>query len=96
MGVVAKIGARKALLRDGEWRSADPALERQLNAVTQSWIEQTGGPPLESSDPEADLARAILQQVGGAIQQHMPAHTRRSRQLYFERRQISFDFSSAS
>jgi hypothetical protein len=95
MGVLAKIGARKALLRDGEWRSADRGLERELNAATQAWIEATGGPRLESADPEADVAREVLPRVGGVVQQHMPAHAKRSRQLYFERRQISFDFSNS-
>ena len=94
MGVVVRIGARKALLREGEWRCADWKLERLLNEQTQSWIADTGGPGLEADDPEAELAHEMARRNGGVVQMHAPAHARRSRQLYFERRQFSFDFQT--
>ena len=96
MGVVVRIGFRKALLRDGRWRCANPELERELNAQTRAWIEETGGPHLESRDPEAELAREITRRAGGVVVMHTPADPRRSRQRYFEMRQYRLDFSAGA
>jgi len=96
MGVVVRIGPRKALLREGVWRCADWKLERLLNEQTQAWIAETGGPELEAEDPEAELAREMARRNGGVVQMHAPAQARRSRQLYLERRQISFDFQTGA
>ena len=92
MGVVVKIGSRKAFLRQGQWRSADLRLELRLNAETDRWIGETGGPELASSDPEADVARALAKICGGAVQMHVQAHHKRSTSLYIARRQYTFDF----
>ena len=35
MGVVVRIGACKALLREGEWRCANPRLEQRLKMAPQ-------------------------------------------------------------
>lgn len=96
MGVVVRIGARKALLREGEWRCADCKLEQRLNAQTQAWITETGGPELGSEDPEAEVAREMVRRNGGVVQMHAPAHPKRSQRLYFERRQYSFDFQTGA
>lgn len=90
--MVVRIGARKALLREGEWRCADARLERRLNAQTQAWIAETGGPALGAEDPEAEVARELARRNGGVVQMHAPAHGERMRRLYFARRQFSFDF----
>jgi hypothetical protein len=96
MGVVIRIGARRALLREGEWRCADPRLERRLNAQTQAWIVETGGPALEAEDPEADVAREMARRSGGVVQMHVPAQGGRMQRLYFARRQFSFDFQNGA
>ena len=94
MGVVVRIGARKAFLREGQWRCANPELESYLNRETERWIGDTGGPALASADPEADVARTIAQLCGGFVQLHVQARPKRSVSLYFSRRQLSLDFSS--
>ena len=93
MGVVLQIGARKAFLREGQWRCSDLRLERRLNQETESWIRETGGPDLASSDPEADVAKAMARLCGGVLRMHVQAQPKRSASLYFSRRQYSFDFS---
>ena len=92
MGVVLKIGARKAFLRDGQWRCADLRIELRLNRETERWIGETGGPDLASSDPEADVASAMARRCGGVVGMHVQADPKRSASLYFSRRQYSFDF----
>ena len=92
MGVVIKIGARKAFLRDGEWRCAEPEIETSLNAHTRDWILATGGPPLESADPEADVAMEMSRRLGARVLLHSPARTKHSQRRYFALRQYSFDF----
>jgi hypothetical protein len=96
MGVVVRIGACKALLREGEWRCADARLERRLNAQTQAWIAETGGPALGAEDPEVEVAREMARRNGGVVQMHAPARGARMRRLYFSRRQISFDFQNGA
>jgi hypothetical protein len=93
MGVVLRIGARKAFLREGQWRCADPRLELRLNRETDRWISRTGGPDLASSDPEADVAQAMANLCRGVVQLHVQADPKRSTWVYFSRRQYSFDFS---
>ena len=73
MGVVVRIGACKALLREGEWRCANPRLEQRLNTQTQAWILETGGPALGAEDPEAEVAREMARRHGGVVQMHAPA-----------------------
>jgi hypothetical protein len=96
MGVVVRIGACKALLREGEWRCADARLERRLNTQTQAWILETGGPGVGAEDPEAEVAREMARRNGGVVQMHAPAHSGRMRRLYFARRQFSFNFQSGA
>lgn len=92
MGVVVKIGARKAFLREGKWRCADPRLELHLNERTDRWIGETGGPELNSTDPEADVAQTIARLCGGVVILQVQARPKRSAAMYLARRQYSFDF----
>jgi hypothetical protein len=96
MGVVIRIGARRALLREGEWRCADLRLEQRLNAQTEAWIAETGGPELGAEDPEAEVAREMARRNGGAVQMHAPAQGGRMQRLYFARRQFSFNFQNGT
>jgi hypothetical protein len=93
MGVIITIDKQKAILRDGEWRSASKALETQLNVITTSWIEETGGPGLDSSDPEMEVAREVAQRTGGHLLLQSKANTRRAARTYFARRQYRLSFS---
>ncbi len=92
MGVVIKIGGRKAFLREGKWWCADRRLELRLNEETDRWIGETGGPELNSLDPEADVARTISRVCGGSVILQAQARPKRSAALYLARRQYSFDF----
>ena len=92
MGVVMRVGARKAFLREGQWRCADTRLETRLNLETDRWIGETGGPDLGSVDPEADVAREMAKVFGGVVKMHVGGQSKRSTSLYISRRQYSFDF----
>lgn len=92
MGVVMRVGKQKAFLRDGEWRSADQALEDRLNGITQSWIEETGGPALTSSDPELEAAKVIARRAHGRILLHTPSDARVAARTWFARRQYKLAF----
>lgn len=94
MGVVLKVGRQRAFLRGGEWRCADPSLEVRLNETLQSWIEESGGPPLSSQDPEADAAREVARRMQGRILMSVPANRRQSQRDYFARRQYKLAFFS--
>jgi len=87
MGVVLSVSRQRAFLRDGEWRCADPQLERRLNQVTENWIVASGGPGLSSPDPEMEVALEISRRVGGRVLMQSPANARRSARVYFSRRQ---------
>jgi hypothetical protein len=83
MGVVVMIGRRRALLRGGEWRSPDVALERALNVEME----------LSSTDPEKDAAVEMARRFSGKVSAHAPARRRASAQIYFAKRQYRFAFS---
>jgi hypothetical protein len=86
------LGRQKAFLRDGEWRCADLALERQLNQITGDWIAATGGPGLDSPDPEAEVARELAQRTGGHVLFQTKSNARKSARIYFARRQFRLAF----
>lgn len=92
MGVIVSLRGRKALLRHGQWWSAHSALEARLNHLTEEWIQATGGPAFNSSDPERDTAREIARQAGARVLLHAPANSRRESKIYFSRRQMRFPF----
>lgn len=92
MGVILRVDRQRAFLRDGEWRSADLALEQRLNALTAKWIEETGGPGLDSPEPEMDLAREVSRRTGGRVLLQSRANQKRSARVYFARRQYKLAF----
>jgi hypothetical protein len=93
MGVIVAFGRRKAILRDGDWRSSDPALEAQLNELTRSWVEECGGPSLASTDPEKDAAIEIARRAGGRLVLHAVVGGRRSHRAWFAHRQYRLAFN---
>jgi hypothetical protein len=92
MAVMVRIQNRKAIFRHGAWICSDPAMEKNLNLALESWIEQTGGPPLGDRDPEHTAAQVVTGQMGGRILAHVPSNLKRSRAFFFERRQIRLPF----
>lgn len=94
MGVLLRVENKKAILRDGHWVSANPELEEELNRMTEDWIQQTGGPPLGSRDPESVTAKEVARRTGGRILLHTPANARSASRHYFSRRQMKLAFSA--
>jgi hypothetical protein len=93
MSVLVRIQNRKAILRFGEWRCADLEFEQTLNQATESWIQETGGPPLSDPDHEHAVAREISVRFGGRILRRLAPVSKESRSIYVERRQMRFSFS---
>lgn len=92
MGVILSLGRQKAFLRDGEWRCADLAIEQQLNLITNQWISETGGPRLDSPDPEVEAARELARRTGGRLLLQSKSNARKSARIYFARRQYRLAF----
>jgi len=92
MGVIVTVGRQKAFLRDGEWRSADRELEERLNHLTAEWIAATGGPGLDSADPESEVADEISRSTGGRVTLQSKSNAKRSARIYFARRQYKLAF----
>jgi hypothetical protein len=93
MSVLVHIGNRKAILRRGEWMCADTQLESLLNTTTKTWIQETGGPPIQDRDHERTVAREITRRLGGRIALRIPSSPKRSAQIYISHRQLELDFS---
>lgn len=92
MGIVVSIRRTKAFLRDGTWRCCEADLESALNDSTQAWILETGGPPLNSPDPELDVAREMTRRHGGRIVLKVQAPPRQAARDYFSKRQYKLVF----
>ncbi len=92
MGILVRIGTRKAFLRRGEWKCADAELEQRLNLLTTRWIQETGGPPMDDHDHERTVAEQIAGQVGGTIAMRAAPSLRRNSHIFISRRQLQFDF----
>lgn len=92
MGVILGLGRQKAFLRDGEWRCADLALEQQLNHITSQWIAETGGPKLDSPDPEVEAAHELARRTGGRVLLQSKSNARKAHRIYFARRQYRLAF----
>ncbi len=92
MGLILTLGRQKAFLREGEWRSADRGLEVRLNQLTSDWIAESGGPKLDSPDPELDVATEISRTTGGRVVLQSRSDQRRSARIYFARRQYKLAF----
>jgi hypothetical protein len=96
MSVLVRFGNRKAILRWGEWWSADRALEAELNEETSRWIRQTGGPPLRDRDQERTVAVEMAARFDGRLGVHVKSRSGKSTQRFFEQRQLVIDFPSYS
>lgn len=92
MGVVVRFGKVKALLREGQWRSADPRLEHTLNRATEDWIQATGGPPVDVRNPDHKVAQEICQRRGGKILLTSTGVSKAAFRSYMMRRQMNFEF----
>lgn len=93
MGVILSIHKQKALLRDGEWRCPDRALEEKLNRWTSAWLLSPQGPRLDSADPEVEVAREMAARTGGRLRYVSRSSPLRSARVYFRRRQFRLAFS---
>lgn len=93
MSVLVRFDRRIAFLRRGEWFSADPHLENELNATTTQWIQQTGGPPFQDTDHERTVAREIAGRFGGRIVKRVRPSPKLTAQIYISRRQLDLDFT---
>ena len=87
MGALIQVGMRKAILRQGEWRCCDMNLEHHLNHITEQWVKESGGPSLDTADPDYIAAQAIARLVNGRVLAHVPARTRIVRHVWFAQRQ---------
>jgi hypothetical protein len=96
MSVLVRFGSRKAILRWGEWWSADKDLERRLNDTTAQWIRDTGGPPLRDRDHEQTVAREMGGRFGGTVSLHIASGRAKSAQRFMEQRQMILEFPSSS
>jgi hypothetical protein len=86
--VLIRIRGQKAILREGRWWSAHRDIEKQLNAATDEWFRQTGGPRLDDRDPERTVARRITAMLGGRIALVVPTRQPDARHTYLARRQM--------
>ncbi len=93
MGVLVRFDRQVAFLRHGEWFSANPRLETQLNDTTTQWIQETGGPAIEDRDHEGTVAREIAGRFGGRIVRRVRPSPKLTAQIYISRRQLDLDFS---
>jgi hypothetical protein len=96
MSVLVRFGNRKAILRCGEWRSADRDLERELNEATGRWIRETGGPQLTDRDQERSVAKELARRFEGQVALHLKSRSNKSTQRFFEQRQMLIEFPSYS
>lgn len=93
MGTLVRFGKQKAFLREGEWRCANHELETRLNEVTQTWIQQTGGPPVADRDHEQTVAQEIAERLDGRIITRVSPPSRKAAGVYVSLRQLHLDFS---
>jgi hypothetical protein len=96
MSVLVRFGSHKAILRWGEWWSADKDLEQKLNEATSAWIRRTGGPRVTDRDHERTVAKEIAGRFGGNVMIHLKSRTGKSAQRFLEQRQMVLEFPSSS
>ena len=92
MSVLVRFGDSKAILRSGQWRSSNLALERRLNDATDAWIQETGGPRLEDLHQERSVAEEMARRFQGRLGQYLRSRTGHSADSFFEKRQMHLDF----
>lgn len=92
MSVIVRIGRKKAILCAGKWSCADLALEQQLQAGLDAWIQKTGGPPIKHADPDLYTAEAIAGDFGFELHLTTKPRGRAAKSAYLEARQIKLPF----
>ncbi|HBY61016.1 MAG TPA: hypothetical protein DEH78_14430 [Solibacterales bacterium] len=92
MGVLVRIERQKAFLRRGEWSCADSRLESRLNETTRAWIQETGGPPLDSSDLEHAVAQEMAKRFRGRVVSKAKSSAVLQRRIYLSQRQMELNF----
>ncbi len=92
MGVIVALGKQKAVLRRGEWRCADQALERQLNRWTEEWLLSGRAPGLDEPDHEMAVAREMAARLGGRILYRARTTPQRAVRDFFAKRQFRLAF----
>lgn len=95
MSVLIRFGKHKAFLRAGHWMSASAALEEMLNQETVRWMRETGGPPIREIDQERSVANEMAERFGGRVLLRMQTRSSRSKQAFFDLRQLEFDFTES-
>jgi hypothetical protein len=96
MSVLVRFGTRKAILRWGEWWSADRDLETTLNEATSRWIRETGGPALREPDQERAVATEMAARFDGHVGLHVRTRSDKSTKRFFQQRQMLLEFPSYS
>lgn len=91
MAILVRVQQKTAILRYGEWISADSEMERLLNEAMNAWIGETGGPALTEADPELCSAKEVARRVGGRVVLRVAAGLK-GQKVYADRRQMSFAF----
>jgi hypothetical protein len=91
MSALVRFGRRTAILRAGQWITADPAFEAELNQQTTEWF-QKGLAPAKARDQELAVAQAMALQFGGKVAVHVKTRRRASDRHFFNQRQLGFDF----
>jgi hypothetical protein len=93
MSVLIRVGKQKAILRCGQWLSADPDLEQLLNLRTRLWIQRTGGPAALDQDQEGTVAREMAGQFGGRVLLRVRTRARGTTAVFIRYRQLEFEFT---
>lgn len=92
MGVIVAVGRQKAVLRHGEWRCADRALEKQLNQWTEEWLLSGNAPGLDEPDHEMAVAQEMAERLGGRILYRARTAPQRAVRDFFAKRQFRLAF----
>ncbi len=92
MSVLVRVGRKKAILCEAEWRSADRDLESHFQNMLELWIARTGGPPLSHKDPDNYAARALQPDLGFDITHNTSPKGRAARTAYLSKRQYRLPF----
>lgn len=92
MGVIVSIGRHRALLRRGEWRCADLALERRLNEWTEQWLQSNQAPGLDDANQEIAVAQEMAARTGGRVIYAARSAPERSVRDFFLKRQFRLAF----
>jgi hypothetical protein len=92
MGVILRVGRKRAILQNARWKAADLKLEAELQVITDNWIHETGGPAAGDLDPDLSTARFVARQQKGVILGASRPRRTRVLDTYFRKRQLPLDF----